>query len=374
MTNVRLITVFAAILGLFAAPAFAQFGWFPPIYGPEQPVTQPTHDEGRISLSTDLGQQFLLREIDYMIAPWPSARTPGSYRAIDAVRWEGGMATRHAAGVDLHTGVAYFQIEPPALPLGPGDVVRFMNTRPDQYVPVLLGGLAERDVVAADVAERVSREMITLIQRGARAPYGVFPPGDDNEQDLENRLRRLIYSLDPEQPGAKDSPDARARRAMEAVHTGAELKYIQAYIGIIAYPFMMTRRLVGGAEGTEGVAWVDPDPNDPEACDVYYVYLHSDSTHPMRLQGFEYVDEWLQAMTAVQNFNQGEYVRARLVRKPFQWSHAWFVESFDAPKPFTSAAPQALRDAVAGAHEKACDLGAFTPADVMLPGIELRCN
>ena len=153
--------------------------------------------------------------------------------------------------------------------------------------------------------------------------------------------------------------------------------------GLTKYPFVVARRTIGGAEGTEIVVYVDADPGSSTA-NVYYFYLWTDTAsgsggeppEPITVAGFEVVDGF--EITVHTQIPMGSYARLPLEQQVVDGETVWVLRAPIATGTIDGIAPRtpelaAFHASVPPAHAAACAHGLQPKSPLTYLGVTLTC-
>ena len=171
----------------------------------------------------------------------------------------------------------------------------------------------------------------------------------------------------------RDGVDARA----VALGTTLELLQIdpqamQTLFQLTKYPFVVARRTIGGAEGTEVVVHIAD--KDADTCEVYYFYLASSTGEPLHVTALDWLysqDVWDYVLLPYQHYAR---VQLRKINDKWYRDAPWEIGRIDGMRPLT-AAFQAFHASVPHAYAYACEPPSLGPTSPLsFQGLRLTCH
>lgn len=231
-----------------------------------------------------------------------------------------GALQHHVSTVHLVEGCAYVKMgtSPQGLALSPAEQLAVLMDAPEVFVN-LLGDTDE---------ERRSR---VAALRALRAAY----PGPEGLADLIKQLTAMRAGDEPvtlQRVGFDVS-----RAAGEVLHLARDNNSdLAASVGLFRFPFILARRTIGGAEGTEIVVSVrERDGAHGRRADVAYFHLHAGGTDPIKLT---YRDENLfggepALASNLVSIPMGQFARLTLKPVMHQGEEYWVRDGGDIPAP-----------------------------------------
>lgn len=213
---------------------------------------------------------------------------PPKTRVIDYVVWhrtgaasfrayvvEHGDSRQKAEGIELIDGAAYMKITDQPTAVTPRTAALAAATHPVLYREALRRAL--RAVVRTGDVDEVVRLLVDALAEAGEGVRSELAAAD------AAGLRREFDSSHLEDAAVLVralKSDDRAREAMVIVQALAKLGVLQDLLVHIRFPFILSHRTAGGAEGTEVVTWAYPDPEGEERRHVWYFYVGSDHQDP----------------------------------------------------------------------------------------------
>ena len=300
-------------------------------------------------------------------------------------------ATSDFDGVELLTDWCYVKITEPTKEAAkvaarvtsrrPGEVVALTLRDPDRFGPVVLGALRDhlglgrgREEEWGDIAKAVwdaikgaaERPPVRFASQETFAPVAPLVVGEG--------VAGLVAAL--------RATDDTAKREALAVKIIFELAAIDPdglplLTELTKFPFIVAKRTIGGAEGTEVAVVIVEAADDPTTADVYYFFLWSDKPAlPITVCGVRLVPVFNIEYSDSRKVYRGEFARLHVVQKTVDGSTDWYLdggidvrEINDITLPEELGAFQAALDA----HQLACTEGLAPKVGVTYLGVTLTC-
>ena len=219
-----------------------------------------------------------------------------------------------------------------------------------------LGGLIEDEGVREDLVriqeqiDRVRREesvigRVDQLIAMLREPDGMRPEGGQERQMRRRALLAVYLSMSP-----------------------ADVLY--DILGFLPFPFILSNRTVGGAEGTEVVTYARQ--SGIGTVDVYYFYIASASNYDVKLAAYNHKN----MRTPITTIEVGEYAHI-----PMAWTeigggeHDWCLPDGRSivVDEISDITDTVLTSVLRYAHRDACDAWATDPTTATFGSIELDC-
>lgn len=267
----------------------------------------------------------------------------------------------------LLEGCAYVQMKtsPPGMALSEAEQFAAVLDAPEEYSFLLAENLQER------------RSRVAALQ-ALRAAY----PGPEGLADLIEQLTAMRAG---DRTGlVRGLGDDATEAGLELLGRVRSTSDIGDSISFVRFPFILARRTIGGAEGTEIVTSAHAyQVGTEDRTDVMYFYLHSEKIDPIKVR--YHVQNLVDDKQAI----DPEYLQiplasfARITLKPVmhEGEEHWVRVGADAPVPMPISehldleirADVTVRDLLSLAYTNACGAGIRPQSPLRLGELELDC-
>lgn len=325
-----------------------------------------------------------LRDIDYAVN--------GEYWTLDATNCPapGFWATTEFHGIELAKKYGYVKMREvgaaaaAALLPGPEEIVILTVDEPDRFLPAVLTAL-RRNLRLGDSDADATRwtNLATTVDRAVRADavralVAKLPAEFQTEAFApfrkllsERRLDRLVQKFLEAEAQNQPAAVVMLLYATALVDPGG----LSMVVELTKFPFIVAKRTIGGAEGTEIVVYV----HEPQLgiCAVYYFYLYSQHINaPIQVVGTRVINGVRQA--ECEELGIGEYAVGTVQQQTVDGKTDWYLQAAwtigridDITNP--SAAWSAFHEAVPPAYDLACDLKLEPHSPLRYLGVDLQC-
>ncbi|MBX3373854.1 MAG: hypothetical protein KF817_08460 [Phycisphaeraceae bacterium] len=314
-----------------------------------------------------------------------------------------GAVTSRAETIDLEKGYAYVKMAPEETPLQMSllDKQVLILADPAKFTPPIMSWLLRQVRLQNEVQAAIPELMVTGLQTFAADPalMALILPGDvparapavmDRHGELiafdrywmthfahEVNVSVLIDALLSREGTPRETMVRRAMAAMRLASLAAETEDLSRYMALIRYPFILSRRSIGGAEGTEIVIFARSTGTTGKSAEVFYFFLHSDTVEEIEvaayvLNPFSGVEELLPAPVPVEVCR---YARVPLQMKMHDGVEKWFLPNANSitVHDIGTAMPSDLVAVLQHAHRDACLAGIEPESPITCGGLELAC-
>lgn len=353
-----------AVLCLLASEPDALRGQCSPVAG--SLINGPNTEKGTVKWRDSISLEEV-RKIDYAVVGNYQKLTYQDCPAMDPFLG----ATSDFNGVELLTNSCYVKMTKPPqkswvdLSLGPGEIVSLVLRDPDRFGPVVLGALRvqlgltgpEQEGEWKDVAKTVWE----AIQEAAQGPPQRFAEREAfapiRSTTAEVGVAGLVRVL-----RTNEATELRQLIVVKLIYALATIdpQGLPMLTEMTKFPFIVAKRTIGGAEGTEIVVYIKDGPSgaNPATAEVYYFYLASNTGKPITVCGVRLVDGFEIEYGDSSPVSLEQFAHLHLVQKPLNRVRRWYL---DGP----------IRTAMIRDITQADELAAFTAA--VKPSYDLAC-